>query len=159
MSSSFDLNGKVALVTGSSSGIGRATAEALAAHGAALKPIVCVGETLAERDAGLTHAVAGRQFDAVASVLGARMALIVMAYEPVWAIGTGKTASPGEAQVVHAFLRQRLAAAGAAEVRVLYGGSVKAVNAAELFAMPDIDGGLVGGASLDASEFLAIAAA
>ncbi len=138
---------------------GEVAAKAAAALDGGLTPIVCVGETLAEREAGQTHAVAGRQFDAVAAVLGGRVALIVMAYEPVWAIGTGKTASPGEAQAVHAFLRQRLAAAGAPEVSVLYGGSVKAANAAELFAMPDIDGGLVGGASLDANEFLAIAAA
>ena len=138
---------------------GEVAAKAAAALDGGLTPIVCVGETLAEREAGQTHAVAGRQFDAVAAVLGGRMALIVLAYEPVWAIGTGKTASPGEAQAVHAFLRQRLAAAGAPEVSVLYGGSVKGANAAELFAMPDIDGGLVGGASLDANEFLAIAAA
>ena len=101
----------------------------------------------------------GRQFDAVAAVLGAQMALVVLAYEPVWAIGTGVTATPAQAQEVHALLRQRLAAAGAADVPVLYGGSVKAANAADLFAMPDIDGGLVGGASLDANEFLAIARA
>jgi triosephosphate isomerase len=138
---------------------GDVAAKAAAALGGGLTPILCVGETLAEREAGQTHAVAGRQFDAVAAVLGARMALIVLAYEPVWAIGTGKTASPGEAQAVHAFLRQKLAAVGAAGVCMLYGGSVKAANAAELFAMPDIDGGLVGGASLDAKEFLAIAAA
>jgi triosephosphate isomerase len=138
---------------------GEVAAKAAAALDSGLTPVICVGETLAEREAGQTHAVVGRQFDAVAAVLGGRMALIVLAYEPVWAIGTGKTASPGEAQAVHAFLRQRLAAAGAPEVSVLYGGSVKAANAAELFAMPDIDGGLVGGASLDANEFLAIAAA
>jgi triosephosphate isomerase (TIM) len=138
---------------------GVVAAKAVAALDGGLTPIVCVGETLAERDAGQTQTVVGRQFDAVAAVLGERMALVVVAYEPVWAIGTGCTASPAEAQAVHAFLRQRLAAAGAADVKVLYGGSVKAANAAELFAMPDIDGGLVGGASLDANEFLAIAAA
>lgn len=134
-------------------------AKAVAALNGGLTPILCVGETLAERDAGLTQSVVRRQFDAVASVLGERIALTALAYEPVWAIGTGCTASPAQAQAVHAFLRQRLAAAGAGDVRVLYGGSVKAANAAELFAMPDIDGGLVGGASLDANEFLAIAAA
>jgi triosephosphate isomerase (TIM) len=138
---------------------GVVAAKAVAALDCGLTPIVCVGETLAERDAGQTQTVVGRQFDAVAAVLGERMALVAVAYEPVWAIGTGCTASPAEAQAVHAFLRQRLAAAGAADVKVLYGGSVKAANAAELFAMPDIDGGLVGGASLDANEFLAIAAA
>jgi triosephosphate isomerase len=134
-------------------------AKAAAALAAVVTPLVCMGETLAERDAGQTLAVVGRQFDAAAAVLGAQVARIVVAYEPVWAIGTGRTASPAEAQAVHGFLRQRLVGADAAEVKVLYGGSVKAANAAELFAMPDIDGGLVGGASLDAKEFLAIAAA
>jgi len=138
---------------------GVVAAKAAAGLNGGLTPIVCLGETLAERDAGQTQAVVGRQFDAVAAVLGMRMALVALAYEPVWAIGTGRTASPAEAQAVHAFLRQRLGAAGAEEVKVLYGGSVKAANAAELFAMPDVDGGLVGGASLDANEFLAIAAA
>jgi triosephosphate isomerase len=134
-------------------------AKAAAALAVGVTPLVCMGETLAERDAGQTLAVVARQFDAAAAVLGEQVARIVVAYEPVWAIGTGRTASPAEAQAVHAFLRQRLIAASAAEVKVLYGGSVKAANAAELFAMPDIDGGLVGGASLDAKEFLAIAAA
>ena len=134
-------------------------AKAAAALAAGMMPVVCLGETLAERDAGQTLAVVGRQFEAAATVLGGEVARIVVAYEPVWAIGTGRTASPAEAQAVHGFLRQRLVASGAAEVKVLYGGSVKAANAAELFAMPDIDGGLVGGASLDAKEFLAIAAA
>jgi triosephosphate isomerase len=134
-------------------------AKAMAALNGGLTPVVCLGETLAERDAGQTLEVVGRQFYAVAAKLGARIALVSLAYEPVWAIGTGRTATPAEAQAVHAFLRQRLAAAGAGDVKVLYGGSVKAANAAELFAMPDIDGGLVGGASLDANEFLAIAAA
>ena len=138
---------------------GEVAAKALAALDGGLTPIVCVGETLAERDAGHTQEVVGRQFDAVAAALSERMALIVLAYEPVWAIGTGRTATPQQAQSVHAFLRQRLAAAGAAGVLVLYGGSVKAANAAEMFAMPDIDGGLVGGAALNANEFLAIAAA
>ena len=133
--------------------------KARAALAGGLTPVVCVGETLAERDVGQTEAVVGRQYDAVAGLLGADMALTVLAYEPVWAIGTGRTAAPEEAQRVHAFLRRRLAAGGAADVRVLYGGSVKAANAAALFAMPDIDGGLVGGASLNAMEFLAIAGA
>ena len=134
-------------------------AKAVAALAAGLTPIVCVGETLAERDAGATQAVVGRQFDAVAAVLRQRMALTVVAYEPVWAIGTGRTATPEQAQVVHAFLRARLQQVEAPDVSLLYGGSVKASNAAALFAMPDIDGGLVGGASLDASEFLAVAGA
>ncbi len=138
---------------------GEVAAKAAAAVNGGLQPIVCLGETLAERETGQTQVVVGRQFDAVAAVLGKQMALVVLAYEPVWAIGTGRTASPAEAQAVHAYLRQRLAAAGAGNVQVLYGGSVKAANAAELFAVPDIDGGLVGGASLDANEFLAIAAA
>ena len=138
---------------------GEVAQKALAALDGGLIPVACVGETLAERNAGQTTAVVGRQFDAVAGVLGGRIALAVLAYEPVWAIGTGITATPTEAQAVHAFLRQRLAAAGGEGVLVLCGGSVKAANAAELFAMPDIDGGLVGGASLNANEFLAIAAA
>ena len=138
---------------------GEVAAKAVAALDAGLTPIVCVGETLAERDAGQTQAVVGRQLAAVVQKLGERLPLIVVAYEPVWAIGTGITATPAEAQAVHAFLRQDLASAGAAGVLVLYGGSVKAANAAELFAMPDIDGGLVGGASLNVNEFLAIAAA
>jgi len=134
-------------------------AKAASALDGGLTPVVCLGETLAERDAGQTLDVVGRQFDAAAAKLGARLALVALAYEPVWAIGTGRTATPAEAQAVHGFLRQKLSAAGAEGVKVLYGGSVKAANAAELFAMPDIDGGLVGGASLDANEFLAIAAA
>ena len=138
---------------------GMVAAKAMSALNGGLTPVVCLGETLAERDAGQTLDVVGRQFDAVAAALGARLALVALAYEPVWAIGTGRTATPAEAQAVHGFLRQRLEAAGAGDVKVLYGGSVKAANAAELFAMPDIDGGLVGGASLDANEFLAIAAA
>ena len=138
---------------------GEVAAKAAAALDGGLMPIVCVGETVAERDAGQTQAVVGRQFEAVAAVLGGRMTKVVLAYEPVWAIGTGVTATPSGAQIVHAFLRQRLAMAGAQSVLILYGGSVKAATAAELFAMPDIDGGLVGGASLDANEFLAIAVA
>jgi triosephosphate isomerase len=124
-----------------------------------LTPIVCVGETLHERDGGDTERVVGRQFDAVAAALGTDVARVLLAYEPVWAIGTGRTATPDQAQQVHGFLRERLRLAGAGEVQVLYGGSVKAANAGALFAMPDVDGGLVGGASLDAREFLAIAIA
>jgi len=124
-----------------------------------LTAIACVGETLAEREAGEWQRVVGRQFDAIADALGADLPLAVLAYEPVWAIGTGRTATPGQAQEVHEFLRQRLVKAGAPDVMVLYGGSVKAANAAALFAQADVDGGLVGGASLDATEFLAIAGA
>ena len=125
-------------------------------HG--LVPIVCVGETLAEREAGQTEAVVGRQLGAAIELLDKRIDGVVIAYEPVWAIGTGKTASPAEAQAVHAFLRKTLAVAGAASgsLRILYGGSVKADNAAQLFAEPDIDGGLIGGASLKAADFIAI---
>ena len=134
-------------------------AKARAVQAAGMTPIVCVGETLAEREAGLTTTVVGRQIDEVTESLGAATRRTVVAYEPVWAIGTGRTATPEQAQDVHAFLRTRLARAGAAEVPLLYGGSVKAANAAQLFAMADVDGGLVGGASLDAKEFLAIAVA
>jgi triosephosphate isomerase len=121
-------------------------------------PIVCVGETLNERDAGRTEDVVARQLRAVSDLLGARIDGVVVAYEPVWAIGTGKTATPAEAEAVHAFLRKHLAAAGAASqaLRILYGGSVKADNAAQLFAEADIDGGLIGGASLKAADFIAI---
>jgi len=132
-------------------------AKAKAALATGLTPIVCVGETLAEREAGQWQSVVGRQFDAVAQVLTTDLPLIALAYEPVWAIGTGRTASPAQAQEVHALLRARLAQNGAEGVRVLYGGSVKAANAGALFAQPDVDGALVGGASLDAAEFLAIA--
>src|SRR5262245_56003458 len=114
-----------------------------------LTPILCVGETLAEREAGRTEEVVARQLDAVKFGGG------VLAYEPVWAIGTGRTATPEQAQAVHAFLRKRVPS----ETRILYGGSVKASNAAELFAKPDVDGGLIGGASLVAADFVAIAAA
>jgi triosephosphate isomerase len=132
-------------------------AKAVATLAAGLTPIACVGETLAERDAGVTMSVVSRQLDAVLTAVGGDAAKLVVAYEPVWAIGTGRTASPEEAQAVHAMLRARLAKAGAAEVALLYGGSVKADNAKALFAMTDIDGGLIGGASLKAAEFLAIA--
>ena len=116
-----------------------------------------MGETLAERDAGTTGEVVERQLRAVIDALGADLPRIVVAYEPVWAIGTGRTATPDQAQQVHAALRARLERAGAPDVPILYGGSVKASNAAALYAMPDVDGGLVGGASLDAGELLAIA--
>ena len=131
-------------------------AKAVAAQAAGLTPIACVGETLAERERGDTNAVVAREVDALAAALGRDTARIVVAYEPIWAIGTGRTATPEQAQAVHAMLRGRLAGAGAGDVPILYGGSVKAANAAALFAMPDIDGGLVGGASLDADEFLTI---
>jgi triosephosphate isomerase len=133
--------------------------KAVAALAAGLKPIVCVGETLAERDAGQTEAVVLRQIEAVVAGLGQRITELVLAYEPVWAIGTGRTATPEQAQAVHRLLRQRLRKAdpAAANVLLLYGGSVKADNARALFASPDIDGGLVGGASLNATEFLTIA--
>ncbi|HEC20427.1 MAG TPA: triose-phosphate isomerase [Gammaproteobacteria bacterium] len=131
-----------------------------AAQAAGLIPLLCVGELLEEREAGDTEAVVARQLDAVLDKVGiAAMAAGIIAYEPVWAIGTGKTATPQQAQDVHAFIRQRLAQsdAGVAEkVQILYGGSVKPDNAAELFAMADIDGGLIGGASLEAESFLAI---
>jgi triosephosphate isomerase (TIM) len=128
-----------------------------------MRPIVCVGETLAEREAGRTLDVVHAQLDAVlARCSVAQLATGAVAYEPVWAIGTGKTASPSQAQEVHAAIRLRLAAVdapAAQTTRLLYGGSVKPSNAAELFAQPDIDGGLIGGASLVAKEFLAICAA
>ncbi|GIZ52460.1 triosephosphate isomerase [Noviherbaspirillum aridicola] len=128
-----------------------------------LIPIVCVGESLEEREAGQTDAVVGRQIDAVLSELNeAEVERIVVAYEPVWAIGTGKTATPQMAQDVHQMLRTRLAAknaAAAARVQILYGGSMKPDNARDLLAMADIDGGLIGGASLKAADFLAIVAA
>ena len=130
------------------------------AQQAGLKPILCVGETLTEREAGATERVVERQLNVVVQRSGAAaLRNAVVAYEPVWAIGTGKTATPEEAQGVHAFIRGRLAAADPAVadgVRIVYGGSVKAANAAQLFAMPDIDGGLIGGAALVAEEFVAI---
>jgi len=131
-----------------------------AAQQAGLKPILCVGETLAERDSGATDRVVARQLNAVLQRCGAAaLREAVIAYEPVWAIGTGKTATPEEAQAVHAGIRSLVAQsdpAVAAAVRILYGGSVKAANAAQLFDMPDIDGGLIGGAALVASDFVAI---
>ncbi|MCC6870319.1 MAG: triose-phosphate isomerase [Burkholderiales bacterium] len=134
-------------------------AKAVAARREGLIPVVCVGETLAERDAGQWQAVVTRQVDAVVQRLGADSARAVLAYEPVWAIGTGRTATPQQAQEVHAHLRALLCSAGGPEVPMLYGGSVKAANAGALFAQADVDGALVGGASLDAAEFLAIAGA
>jgi triosephosphate isomerase len=126
---------------------------------AGLTPIVCVGETLEEREAGLTEQVVGLQLDEVLSSLSVQEAArLIVAYEPVWAIGTGKSATSEQAQAVHAFLRSRLAAKGdaVADVPLLYGGSVKPENAEELFRQPDIDGGLIGGASLKDQDFLAI---
>lgn len=125
-----------------------------------LTPILCVGELLEEREAGNTEKVVARQLDAVMDLAGvASLADSVIAYEPVWAIGTGRTATPEQAQEVHGFIRQRIAAQSqdsADRVRILYGGSVNAKNAAELFKMTDIDGGLIGGASLKAADFLTI---
>jgi len=131
-----------------------------AAQAAGLVPMLCVGETLAEREAGRTESTVARQVDAVVSAAGvAALERSVLAYEPVWAIGTGRTASPEQAQEVHAFLRQRIASADAGianGLRILYGGSVKAANAAAIFGKPDVDGGLIGGASLVAEDFLGI---
>jgi len=128
-----------------------------------LIPILCVGELLEEREAGKTESVVARQLDAVIEAGGVELlAATVIAYEPVWAIGTGKTASPEQAQAVHAFIRSKIAglnAAVAEKIRILYGGSVKPDNAAELFSQADIDGGLIGGAALDAPGFIAICAA
>jgi len=131
-----------------------------AARKCGLTPILCVGETLEEREQGITEEVVARQLDAVVELEGIEaIGDAVIAYEPVWAIGTGKTASPQQAQDVHAFIRGKLAGLNqgvADKVQILYGGSVKGSNAEELFAMDDIDGGLIGGASLDAGDFLAI---
>ena len=126
-----------------------------------LTPMLCVGELLEEREGGLTEAVVARQLDAVLDAVDVKAAFrqAVVAYEPVWAIGTGRTATPAQAQEVHDFIRRRIAQrdkATAAALRLLYGGSVKGANAAELFAMADIDGGLIGGAALKADEFLTI---
>ena len=128
---------------------------------AGITPIVCVGETLAEREAGKTEEVVKRQLAAVIHTNGHCISEIVVAYEPVWAIGTGKTASPEQAQAVHAVLRAQLKAATehSERVHILYGGSMNAANAAELLAQPDIDGGLIGGAALKAADFLTIIAA
>lgn len=131
-------------------------AKAAAALAHALTPVVCVGETLAEREAGKTLEIIQDQLAPVLALGAAAVGRMVLAYEPVWAIGTGRTATPEQAQEVHAAIRGALDGLGAGQVRVLYGGSVKATNAASLFAMPDIDGGLVGGASLDAADFAGI---
>lgn len=132
----------------------------IAAQSAGLTPILCVGETLAEREAGLALLTVQRQVDAILLELGVDVLRnAVIAYEPIWAIGTGLTASPEQAQEIHAQIRAHVAkysASIAQELRIIYGGSVKAANAAELFAQADIDGGLVGGASLNADEFSAI---
>ena len=135
--------------------------KAKAALAAGITPIVCVGETLAEREAGRTEEVVKRQLAAVIHTNGHCISEIVLAYEPVWAIGTGKTASPQDAQAVHAVLRAQLKAATDQSVRIkiLYGGSMNATNAASLLGQPDIDGGLIGGASLKAADFLSIIAA
>ncbi len=130
---------------------------------AGLVPILCLGETLAEREADQTEAVIARQLDAVLALnpLSALQSLVI-AYEPVWAIGTGKTASPEQAQAVHSFIRGRIAAVDAKladSLRLLYGGSVKPDNAAQIFGQPDVDGGLIGGASLKAVDFLSICTA
>jgi triosephosphate isomerase len=135
-------------------------AKVVAALGAGMTPILCVGETLAQREAGETRAVIEAQLDAVLAGLdAAALKNLVIAYEPVWAIGTGRTASPEQAQEVHAWIRERIArfdASAAMNISVLYGGSMKAANAAQLLQQPDIDGGLIGGASLIAADFLAI---
>jgi triosephosphate isomerase (TIM) len=136
--------------------------KAKAALAAGITPIVCLGETLQEREAGQTESILKRQLAAVIHDNGHCISEIVVAYEPVWAIGTGKTASPEQAQQVHAVLRAQLNAASSAakqRVRILYGGSMNAANAKELLAQPDIDGGLIGGASLKAADFLQIVAA
>jgi triosephosphate isomerase len=140
----------------------RVAAKFVAAQRAGLTPILCVGEALEQRERGETESVVGRQLDAVVGAAGAAaISKAVLAYEPVWAIGTGRNATPQQAQEVHAFARARLAARdkALAGLTILYGGSVKAGNAKELFAMPDIDGGLIGGASLSAPDFIAICAA
>ena len=132
--------------------------KAKAALARGVTPIVCVGETLAQREAGETEAVVKRQLSAVIHTLAHCAGEMVVAYEPVWAIGTGRTATPEQAQAVHALLRAQLHAATphADAMAILYGGSVKPDNAASLFAQPDIDGGLIGGASLKAADFVAI---
>ena len=140
--------------------VNRKTQAALAAG---LTPIVCVGETLEERESNRMESVIRRQVLEGLAGLGSGLGSVVVAYEPVWAIGTGRTASPAQAQEVHALIRRLLAEIGgpavAQTIRIQYGGSVKAGNANEIFAMPDVDGGLIGGASLKAAEFAAIVAA
>jgi triosephosphate isomerase len=138
-------------------------AKFVAAQSCGLVPILCVGESLEEREAGHTESVVGRQLDAVIARAGIdAFAAAVLAYEPVWAIGSGRTATPGQVQAVHAFLRDKLRGRNGTisdSLRILYGGSVKPANAAELFGQPDVDGGLIGGASLVAADFLAICGA
>lgn len=134
-------------------------AKTKAALEAGLTPVVCVGETAAEHAAGQTEAVILQQLESVLKLDPTLLSRIVLAYEPVWAIGTGQSATPEQAQAVHAYIKALLIQHHAPAVRVLYGGSVNAANAAALFAMPDIDGALVGGASLKATDFLSIAAA
>lgn len=133
--------------------------KARAALDAGITPVVCVGETLEQQEAGQTQAVIQRQLAPVLALGKELVQRLIVAYEPVWAIGTGRTATPEVAQDVHAAIRSQLAAVGAGEVRILYGGSVKPSNAASLFAMRDVDGALVGGAALVAQDFLHIAAA
>ncbi|HEY7674762.1 MAG TPA: triose-phosphate isomerase [Burkholderiales bacterium] len=139
---------------------GRVAAKFVGARRAGLTPILCVGETLEQRERGETESVVGRQLDAVLSVSGiAALAGATLAYEPVWAIGTGRNATPEQAQGVHEFIRSRVAERSkdvADGLTIMYGGSVKPANARELFAMPDVDGGLIGGASLVAEDFIAI---
>jgi len=138
----------------------RVAAKFMAAQLNGLCPVLCIGETLDEREQGLTEVVVAQQLDAVIAAAGvAALSNAVLAYEPVWAIGTGRTASPAQAQAVHAYLRSHIStydASLASQLRILYGGSVKAGNARELFAQKDVDGGLIGGASLVAEDFLAI---
>ncbi|HEX7385797.1 MAG TPA: triose-phosphate isomerase [Castellaniella sp.] len=134
-------------------------AKTSAALALGLAPVVCVGETLADRDAGRVEQVIAEQLEPILGLGAAALNKLVLAYEPVWAIGTGRTASPEQAQAVHGFIRSALTRSEAGQTRILYGGSVKAANAAALFSQPDIDGALVGGASLVADEFLNIAAA
>ena len=147
------------LYHGETDAVVAAKAQCALANG--ITPIVCVGETLAEREAGHTEEVVKRQLAAVVHTNGHCISEIVLAYEPVWAIGTGKTATPEQAQQVHALLRAQLHAASSHSdrIQILYGGSMNAANAAQLLAQPDIDGGLVGGASLKAVDFLAIVSA
>jgi len=137
-------------------GDGQVAAKFAAVLAAGMTPVLCIGETLEEREAGRTEATVARQLEAVLAKSGrAAFATAVVAYEPVWAIGTGRTATPEQVQAVHAFLRQRVQA----ETRILYGGSVKPGNAEALFSQRDVDGGLIGGAALVAADFLAILAA
>ena len=157
---SFVLSGHSERRTLYGEGDAEVAAKARLALSAGLFSVVCIGETLEERESGRTEAIVARQLDAVIERLEPHeLERIVIAYEPVWAIGTGRTATPAQANAVHAFLRERIAARepGVAQgIRILYGGSVKPGNAAEIFAEPDVDGGLIGGASLDAEQFIAI---